>query len=447
MNSTSRAGAASVADGPRTSALVVLAAVLGAAPLTFLGPQRPWLALATLLGLAVIVAAVLRTDVAVLLLVGVGPLEGAFVSVRAQLSPTKVAGLLCFASFALAAARGRRIRVDRSHVILFLLFALAMVSTLLAESINDAVVVTARYASFVALYLVITQFAGDHQLLTRVAWVISIATAVAAVIALRVFLFTSNDFRATLPGADANDLGFAFVTALPLTFWLLRTPWPTKAVPAVMIGIISTAAMLTFSRGALLGAGVGLVWAGATERRRAAAVVPAALLTIGVLLMVVRSDPDRLDRAFAAKENIAQQNVDDRLQAWRIAADMAATRPLVGLGPGNFGPRYHEFNDSPVGTVEPTVVHNAYLDVAAELGVTGVFLFVAFLGVSFSRAGRARRDGRGPPGLASAVRTAILIGMVSAITLSEQYFAPFWVLGGMATLVWMDKPGQEGNPG
>lgn len=439
----SRPGELMTTTQPRTSAAVVFGALLVAAPLIVVVPSRPLTALLVVVGVAVVALAALRTDVAVLILVFIGPLEGAFVSTSAQLSPTKIAGLLCFASFAVAAVRGMRIHLDRSHVLLFVLFGVAAISTLLSESMDEAVIVTARYASFVALYVVITQFAGDHLLLRRVAWALSISATIAAVIALNVYLFGNQDFRATLPGADANDLGFTFVTTLPLTFWLLKTPWPSKALPAGMIGIISAATLLTFSRGAMLGAAVGLVWAALTERPRVTAVVPAVFLTALVVILVVRSDPDRLDDAFAAKENVAQRNVNERLDAWRNALNMAADRPLVGVGPGNFAFRYHEFNDSPVGTVEPTVVHNAYLDVAAELGVTGLALFVSYLGLAFARATRARTDGRGPPGLASAVRTALLIGMVSAITLSEQYFAPFWVLGALATLLWLDAPREE----
>jgi len=415
---------------------VVIGALLIAAPLILVAPRAPLVALLAVVGVAVVALAALRTDVAVLILVFVGPLEGAFVSTSAQLSPTKVAGLLCFASFAVAAMRGMRIHLDRSHVLLFVLFAIAAISTLLAESMDEAVIVTARYASFVALYVVITQFAGDHRLLRWVAWALSVSATIAAVIALNVYLFGNQDFRATLPGADANDLGFTFVTTLPLTFWLLKTPWPRKALPAGMVAIISSATLLTFSRGALLGAGVGLFWAALTERPRVLAVVPAVFLTALVVIFVVRSDPHRLDDAFAAKENIAQRNVNERLDAWSSAVNMAAERPLVGVGPGNFASHYHEFNDSPVGTVEPTVVHNAYLDVAAELGVTGLVLFVAYLGLAFARATRARSGGRGPPGLASAVRTALLteiergsvvdryqarlLGRVGAVVISRQ---------------------------
>ena len=426
------------------SVTIVLAALVVAGPFILLSSEQPGLALALLVGIGIVAVTALRTDIALLLLVMVGPLEGAFVSTHAQLSPTKAAGFLCFASFAIAVMRGHRIRFDRSHVVVLLLFAVAALSTLMAEGIDKAIVVTSRYGSFVALYIVITQFIGDHRMLARLAWTLSGATSFAALIAIQGFLAPTNDVRATLPGADANDVGFMFVTTLPLTFWLLRTPWPRKLLPAAMIGVIGAATLLTFSRGAVVGAGVGLVWAAVTERRRIAAVVPVAIVTAVVLVMLIRSDEHRFDNALSAKENIAQANVNSRLDAWETAVDMTAAQPLLGVGPGNFALRYPDFNDSPAGA-EVGVVHNAYLDVAAELGVTGLVLFLAFLAMSFARASRARRDHRGPPGYATAVRTALLIAMASSITLSEQFYAPFWVLGGLATLLWLDSPGSGGG--
>jgi hypothetical protein len=38
--------------------------------------------------------------------------------------------------------------------------------------------------------------------------------------------------------------------------------------------------------------------------------------------------------------------------------------------------------------------------------------------------------------LAVAVRAALVVALVGAVTLSEQYFAPMWILSGLATALW-----------
>ena len=54
----------------------------------------------------------------------------------------------------------------------------------------------------------------------------------------------------------------------------------------------------------------------------------------------------------------------------------------------------------------------------------------------FLRSNDAARNGLGAPGLGHAVQTSLVIAAVAALFLSEQFFAPFWLLGGLATVVW-----------
>jgi O-antigen ligase len=135
--------------------------------------------------------------------------------------------------------------------------------------------------------------------------------------------------------------------------------------------------------------------------------------------------------------------VETRLDAWSAAARLSTENPL-GVGPGNFRFHYLEETGRPPGTNNIGVVHNAYLDVAAELGLVAMVVFLLYLGTVFLRAGIARRRGSGPPGLASAIRTAMVVAFVAALFLSEQYYAPFWLLGALATALW--RPGASGQP-
>ena len=112
---------------------------------------------------------------------------------------------------------------------------------------------------------------------------------------------------------------------------------------------------------------------------------------------------------------------------------------MLGVGPGNFQYYFLKATDSPEGTVRLRVVHNAYLDIAAELGPTAMVLFLLYLGLVFMRLTGARRLGLGPPGFAAALRVSLVIAAVSALTLSEQYFAPFWLIGGLAAALWQER--------
>jgi O-antigen ligase len=156
--------------------------------------------------------------------------------------------------------------------------------------------------------------------------------------------------------------------------------------------------------------------------------------------LLIQLNPKQLQTGLNAKEKVATTNVNTRLDAWSAAARLASKHPL-GVGPGNFKLYYLKETGRPPGTDTLVVVHNAYLDVAAELGIGAMLVFLLYLGGSFWRASVARARGNGPPGLGTAVRTALVVACVSGFFLSEQYYAPFWLLGALATAMW-----REGEP-
>jgi O-antigen ligase len=398
----------------------------------------PLAVVALVAGGAVGLVALFRPPVALLLLIATGPLESALpVAEGAAITPVKAAGALCFAAFALdALVTQRKLRFDRVHAILGLLLALALVSSLAARSTPDGLSTTIRYASFAGLYFVATQLA-DRRLTTAIAWVASVSAAVAAALAIANFLNGVRALAAPLNG-DPNDLAFVLATTLPLTLWLWRRRGATRVAVAVMAGLLVAGVLLSLSRGALLALGVGGAWHAATVRRHIPVLVAGGALALVIALFAMGSQNPQIQQGLTAKKSIAQENVETRLDAWRAAAELASERPLLGVGPGNFGFYYFEKTGRPPGTFGLRVVHDAYLDVAAELGVSGLVLFLGYLAASFARATVAVRDRLGEPGLAVAMRTSLVVAAVAALTLSEQYYPPFWVLGALATMAWSE---------
>jgi len=418
--------------GDRRVAAVFLL-LIPAVPLAFAVAERPLVILISLAALAAVVVGLLRVELTVLLLVASAPLESVVTFGSSSLTLTKLAGALCFAAFALnAVVTKRRLFFDGAHVLVFMLLAIALVSTLQAEQLSPAIVTTTRYASFVALFFVVSQFVGAHRLHLQIAWTLSVASTVTGALASWNFL-SGHTLSARLPNGDPNDIAFVLATTLPFTLWLLREPGPRRAAVVVMTAVIAVSILLTLSRGALVGIAAGVVWYTLGERRHARALVAGAVAVALALLLVVYLDHQRIQTGLAAKEKVASANVQSRLEAWDAAARLAAAHPILGVGPGNFQYHYLEATGHPPGTKVLRVVHNAYLDIASELGFAALALFVAYLVVAFVRLTTAVRRGLGPPLFASAVRVSLVIGTFAAITLSEQYFAPFWLLGAFAS--------------
>jgi putative inorganic carbon (hco3(-)) transporter len=421
------------------------AATATAAGLAAYSAYHPETILIALVVCTVLTVCLLRVDLALLLLVAVIPLEAHYTNAPGlPLTVTKAAGLICFGSFAVyVLITRRRLVMDYSHAIVISLLALAIVSTLQALEVGPALTTTMRYASFVALYFVVSQFIGDTSLQRRIVWVLSLSSSVAALFALDYFFFAPGYvYRANLRYGDPNDLAFLLATTLPLTFWLLRERWLLRPLVVAMIVVMSLGILFTYSRGALVALGAGIVWLALTERRRIPLLVVAALATAVAGITFVQSSPSKLFRVeegLRAKEKIADYNVETRLGAWDAAIKLTTENPLVGIGPGNFRYHYGRITDTPPGAEPLGVVHNAYLDIAAELGVAGLALFIAYLALSFSRLTAAHRDGNGLPGYAAALRVSLVVAATGALTLSEQYSAQFWLIGGLATALWFES--------
>ena len=441
MTLPSRSGAAL----PRTVGLPeFLWAVATGAAVFLVGvasAERPAEIIMAGLALGVVGVALWRTDLAVLLVVASAPVELAATATVGGLSLTKIAGALCFTSFALYALRSRELlSLDWTQALVLLILAAAMLSTLQAREVGSALSTTARYASFAAFFIVVSQFGRNPKVQKQIAWVLTTTSAVVAGIALDAY-FTGRVLVAT-PIGDTNPNDFAFIlgTTLPFAFWLLGTRNAyVRVLVVLMISVLSAGILLSLSRGAMLGIGAGILFLLLTDRRRTTIVLLGGSIALLTALLVIRADPAKFQRALFRKEVAAGHNVTTRLEAWNAAANLAADHPFLGIGPGNFRFRYYEATGNPPGTEILAVVHDAYLDVAAELGFVAAFAFLLYLGISFARLTSVVRSRAGPPGYAQAVRVSLVIAAVAAVFISEQYFLPFWLLGGLATALWQER--------
>ena len=421
------------------------ACMLAAATAAAVAPSKVALALIGATGLAICLA---RIEAALLVLVATFPLESAYhLTSSNTLSTTKLAGGICTLSLLVTAIRHRRqLRWDHTLTIITLLLGLALISSTHAVNPGEGLSTALRYASFVGFFFVVAQLDDHRDLGRRISWTLTLAGAFAAYLAIVHFLHGTDQAQ---PRYDnPNDLAFVLACTLPLTIWLVtQGRIATRIVAALAAALIATEVMLSFSRGALLGLAAGLVWHGLSERRHRRALTVAAAITAVVALVFARVDPAPLHRGLQSKSHVAQHNVNYRIVAYQKALQLAADHPLMGVGPGNFREYYYELTGSPPGTENLGVTHDSYLDVACELGFVGLVLFLGYIALTFRRLNRAVRERAGPPGLASFVRTALIVALVGMLTHTEEYFAPIWLCGALAVqMLGRDKGDSDAAP-
>jgi O-antigen ligase len=170
---------------------------------------------------------------------------------------------------------------------------------------------------------------------------------------------------------NPNDLATSFDLLLPLgVFLALTSRGPARAFYLTVCLLLVTGVVLTFSRSGFLGllavAGV-MLWKMGRDSR--ALTVTVFIILLGIFTVAspqgysarllsmfnIESDPtgsaqlrrDQLDRAF----------------------DMAVSRPVIGVGLGN----YHIY------ALREQRAHNSYLEISAELGVAGLIAYLILL--------------------------------------------------------------------
>lgn len=235
------------------------------------------------------------------------------------------------------------------------------------------------------------------------AWVIAAAAAAGVVLgALQVttaepatlkspwYLYrVTNLGAATGFFANSNHMATLLVTTLPFLAALAvaargrgdRHRFPATAVLVAGIGAIITLGILLNGSLAGLALGVPVLLASAllVLKRRVAGQGPALLVLAAVMVIVVGGlSTAPMRSAFTGRE--ATASVESRQEIYRTSAAIARDFAPIGAGLGSFAkvyPRYEDPDHVDISFVNHA--HNDYLELAVELGLPGIALFLLFL--------------------------------------------------------------------
>ncbi len=223
------------------------------------------------------------------------------------------------------------------------------------------------------------------------------------------------------PNPYGGYLGLVFPLAYSLALWSLGRPregvaWPAlwRTLPWAAAGLAALAILMTWSRGAWLGAAAAFATVSALRSRRAAFAFGVALVLGAVLVGagLAGALPPALAARFAGlAEYLTPRDVSqveptpanwavvERLAHWQAAWAMFSEHPWLGVGWGNYVPVYPAYAlprwADPLGHA-----HNYYLNVLAEAGLVGLAGYFVFWAAAFLAAWRAARQG--PPFLRAA---------------------------------------------
>jgi O-antigen ligase len=280
----------------------------------------------------------------------------------------------------------------------------------------------------------------------------------AMLLVLGAFAFDAERRFTNLAGAFQNRQLFAAFLGLLLPVLLgvaAGTRQRSWKIAAHCGSILALAALLlTQCRSAWFGLAISLLvfgglsllyvwkWEAIQKKKHELFLAPlVAVVVLGGLLATTQLAGPLQWRAGTVQRLGEDRTFQTRLQMWNVAERMIAARPVTGWGIGNyafaqqpFNPKSHSVDHirrfGPSLSENP---HNFYLQVGAELGLVGLGLFLAVLGLFFYRGIRAL------PKLRRGLRQYALIGCMAAVAgmCVDAIANPSWVLPQVSLFFWL----------
>lgn len=200
--------------------------------------------------------------------------------------------------------------------------------------------------------------------------------------------------RATSSFKDPNTMGIYLSGFAPLVFGLALYYFKNAAKVYFMLIslLVLSGTMLTFSRPALLAIYCAVLFLAIVNKDKA--------LIIFILIFTLLS-PFLLPRSVKNWAKEVQYNPlrfmcnDDRIAVYRNSLNMIRAHPFIGVGANAFMRSYKEYKEYPeyrnVVTLDEMKAHNIYLQLAGELGLIGLGIFLWLTAAIFLQGARIFR--------------------------------------------------------
>lgn len=184
---------------------------------------------------------------------------------------------------------------------------------------------------------------------------------------------------------NPNDMATHLVTMLPIAvaFMFSTRGLHKRLLYGALVGLLVGGTVVSFSRAGFLGLAAGtfvLVWKIGRRNR----VVTMLLVTFGLLAFLVLAPGNYYNRLFSIYDNSrdAVGSATARRELLIRSIIVALRHPLFGIGIGNFH----------IMSVHEAVSHNAYTQVASEMGMTAMVLYTMFIVTPIRRLRQIERE-------------------------------------------------------
>jgi putative inorganic carbon (hco3(-)) transporter len=330
---------------------------------------------------------------------------------------------------------GTKMRFDLRSVLVFLFLGHSLLSTTAAFDYDWSMGYWQEFAKMIVVSYVLTLVIRTEADLRLVLTVIAVSLGFEAVKQgwAQMILNPGAQNLNGVPFLGDNNLvavGMAMLIPVMAALAETSTGWRKRAFQIANIGVVYRA-LSTYSRGGFLSlAAVGAIrlWRSPYKLRTIAAIV---LVTALVLPVLPQQFWDRMS-TITAPSSERDESTLGRLHFWEVAVAMANDRPLTGVGHRGYERAYNTYDWTQGQFSTNRAVHSAWFGVLADLGYTGLLLFLAIVFLSFRacrRVRKAARRGDVPATMAPyavALESSLVAFAVGGSFVSFQYSEMLW---------------------
>ena len=269
---------------------------------------------------------------------------------------------------------------------------------------NSARFLLEDYFRMLAVYVLLLMAIRGPRDISNFVWASVVSVGILAWMAIFVFdLGSANGSMMRLGNMymyDANDLGVLLLMGIPLSLAVMDASgrWG-KLFGVILLGAIGVSLARSGSRGAFVGL-VGLVGAFIVWARHINIIKRVAAVAVIGLALSVAAPPGYWDQMRSLQEPTDDYNWDAESGRRKLAQrgfGYMIRYPLTGVGIANFSKAEWQISSmaEEVGRrkgIRGAAAHNTWVQVGAELGVTGLVLWLSLMFGAIWAVARTRRQ-------------------------------------------------------
>jgi putative inorganic carbon (HCO3(-)) transporter len=337
-----------------------------------------------------------------------------------------------------------KFRFDLRRTLLFIFLAISLSSMLASDHLAYSWPYWVEFAKTIVITFLLVSLVRDESRFRTVVLVIALSLGFESAKEgwLTFFRNPGGINNNTLVNiGDENDLAVALLMIVPLFLALAKTSgtkWERWIHTFFALGV-AYRAVTTYSRGGFLACGAMILVSVARSRHKIRAAIAISLLSCIVVSVLPQKFWDRMSTIKTSEEELTDTSALSRLHFWRVATRMVADRPVLGVGYNAYNAAYDKYDFSLGQYGGGRSVHSIWFGVAAELGFTGLLVFLLILGLAIVGCHQiARWSSRGQvsPGLghyARALQTSFCVLAVGGTFVPFQYKEVLWHFVGLST--------------